>query len=122
MLLALTWCHRTPAETPTSCCPASHCTNRIGVEEDLNSVAHGRYDWRQEVNRRRWSDRGVAAAIVHQGRPVPVCDLDKVAWAGGDVTSPNSKVGELQPQYLPTLHYYSLHLVDVVRIGVRVVR
>ena len=92
------------------------------MEEDLNSVAQGRYDWRQEVNRRRWSDRGVAAAIVHQGRPVPVCDLDKVAWAGGDIiTNMNSKASELQPQYLPTLHLDALCLVDVVGIVVRVV-
>ena len=81
------------------------------MEEDLQSVAPGRYDWRQ----------GEAAAVVHQGCPVPIRDLDKVTWAGGDITSPNSKVGELQPQYLPTLHFYGLRLVEVVRIGARVV-
>ena len=94
----------------------------IGVEEDLNSVAPGRYDWRQEVIGIRWISIRVAAAVVHQGCPVPIRDLDKIAWAGGDITAnPNSKVGELQPQYLPTLHCYGLYLVKVVRILVRVV-
>ena len=40
----LTWCQRTPAETPTR-----QCKSAIGVEEDLHSVAPGRYDWRHEV-------------------------------------------------------------------------
>ena len=98
----LTWCHRTPAETPTRVCiPA------IRVEEDLHSVAPGRYDWRQEV----------AAAVVHQGCSVPICDLHKVAWAGGDITTRlDSKAGEIQPQYLPTLHFYGIYLVKVFRI------
>ena len=91
----------------------------IRVEEDLHSVAPGRYDWRQEVSRKRWIR--VAAAVVHQGCPVPIGDLDIVAWAGGDITSPNFKVGELQPQYLPTLHFYYLCFVVVVRIVARVV-
>ena len=49
----------------------------IRVEEDLHSVAPGRYDWRQEVRGPRWIR--VAAAVVHQGCPVPIRDLDKVA-------------------------------------------
>ena len=91
------------------------------MEEDLHSVAPGRYDWRQEVVVFRWSSIRVAAAVVHQGCPVPIRDLDIVAWAGGDITSPNSKVGELQPQYLPTLHFYYLGLLKVVWIVVGVV-
>ena len=115
--MTLAWCDRTPAETPTR-----HCITTICVEEDLHSVAAGRYDWRQEVMGIRWISVRVAAAVVHQGCPVPICDLDKVACAGVDnPASINSKVGELQPQYLPTLHFYGLRLVDVVRIGARVV-
>ena len=112
----LTWCHRTPAETPTSL-----CTTAIRVEEDLHSVAPGRYDWRQEVQGMRWISIRVAAAVVHQGCPVPIRDIDVVALAGGDITSPNSKVGELQPQYLPTLHLYRLCLLNVVMVAARVV-
>ena len=120
MLLTLTWCHCTPAETPTSLQPGCPII-AIRVEEDLHSVASGCYDWRQEVTVIRWISIRVAAAVVHQGCPVPIRDLDKVAWAGGDITSINSKVGELQPQYLPTLHFYELRLVEVVRIVARVV-
>ena len=112
----LTWYHCTPAETPASC-----CITAIRVEEDFHSVAPGRYHWRQEVQGRRWIR--VAAAVVHQGCPVPIGDLDKVTWAG-DIdrpTSMNSKVCELQPQYLTTLNFYGLRLVKIVRIVVRVV-
>ena len=93
--------------------------NRKETESGL-----GHYDWWQEVPGIKWISRGVAAAVVHQGCPVPICDLDKVACAGGDINStanPNSKVGELQPQYLPTLHYYGLRFVEVGRIESRVV-
>ena len=112
----LTWCHRTPAETPTRI-----CYTPIRVEEDLHSVAPGCYDWRQEVRGVRGINWGVAATLVHQGRTVPILDLDIVAWAGVEITSPNSKVGELQPQYLPTLHFYYLGLLKVVWIVVGVV-
>ena len=108
----LTWYHCTPAETPASC-----CITAIRVEEDFHSVAPGRYHWRQEVQGRRWIR--VAAAVVHQGCPVPIRDLDKVVLTGGSPV--NSKAGELQPQYLPTLHFYGLRLVEVVRIEARVV-
>ena len=107
-----TWCHRTPAETPTKMCTITIC-----VEEDLHSVAPARYDWRQKVRGRRWISSRVAAAVVHQGCPVPICDLDKVDTGGEPV---NSKVGELQPQYLPTLHLYDLSPVEVGRIVLRV--
>ena len=87
----LTWCHRTPAETPTRI-----CYTPIRVEEDLHSVAPGCYDWRQEVRGIRWINRGGATAVVHQGCPVQIRDLDKVATAGGDIIAIlNSKVGEL---------------------------
>ena len=65
----------------------------------------------------RWVDIGVAAALVHQDYPISICDLDIVGWAGGRITtSVNRKVSELQFQYLPTLHFYSLCLVKVFRI------
>ena len=69
----LTWCHCAPAETPTS-----RCIHGIRVEEDLHSVAPGRYDWRHEVIG-VIGTTGVATAVVHQGCPVPICDSDKVA-------------------------------------------
>ena len=86
------------------------------MEEDLHSVAPGRDDWRQEVQGIRWISIRVAAAVVHQGRPVPISDRDKVTRTGGDVaTGPNSKVCELKPQYLPTLHSDLFFLVKAVR-------
>ena len=114
-----TWCHRDPAKTPPSLCMIG-----IRVEEYFHCVGFRCDGWWLEVPGRRWIR--VAAAVVHQGCPVPICDLDKVGWAGGDIaggaiTSLNSKVGELQPQYLPTLHFYGLCFVEVVRIVVRVV-
>ena len=104
----LTFFHGPPTKTPSIRCPAF-----ISVEIDLNFVSFGCYDL--------WV--GVAAAVVHQSCPVPIGDLDKVAWAGGDITMAirNSKVGELQPQYLATLHFYCLRLVEVVRVVVRVI-
>ena len=92
------------------------------MEEDLHSVAPGRYDWRQEVHviGRRWIQ--VAAAVVHQDCPVPICDFDKVASADiKSTTRPNRKGGELQSQYRPTFDLYRLCLVMVVRIVVGVV-
>ena len=87
------------------------------MEEDLHSVAPGCYDWRQEIPGRRWIR--VAAAVVHQGCPVPIRDLDKVVLTGGFPL--NSKVGELQPQYLPALDFYCLRVVEIVRIVAGVV-
>ena len=70
----------------------------------------------------RWIKWGVATAVVHQGCPIPIDDFDIVAWAGGEITtSPNIKVGELQPQYLTTFHLNAFCLVNQVRIVVRVV-
>ena len=86
------------------------------MEEDLHYVGPGCNDWRQEVIGMTWIKIGVAATVVHQGCPVPIRDLDKVAWASGDITSPNFKVGELQSHFLPTLHFYGLYLVKIVRI------
>ena len=107
----------TPAETPTS--------GRIIVvcaEEYFHSVGSGQYYWWQEEAAMRWFYRGVAAAPVHQGYPVPIPDFDKVAWAGGDIsTILNSKVGELQPQYLSALHFYCLSLRQIVWVVARVV-
>ena len=95
------------------------------MEEDLHSVAPGRYDWRQEVVVFRWSSIRVAAALVHQGCPIPIRYLDVVACAGGDgdvfTTRQNGKAGELQPQYFPALNLYRLCFVKVGRIVARVV-
>ena len=112
-----TWCHSTPAETPPRI-----STTAICVEEDLHFVAPSCYYGWQEVGERGWILSGEAAALVHQGCPVPICDFDKVACAGIESTTrPNRKGGELQPQYLPTLNLYRLCLVNVVRIVVGVV-
>ena len=96
-MIALTLCLCRPMKTPTRL-----CIFVIGVEVDFHFVRFGRYYRRLEVIGIRWIR--VAAAVVHQGCPVPIGDLDIVARAGGDITSINSKAGELQPQYLPGLH------------------
>ena len=92
-----TWCHRDPAKTP-----ASLCIPGIRVEEYFHCIGSRCDSWWLEVRGMGWIR--VAAAVVHQGCPVPIGDLDIVARAGGDITSINSKAGELQPQYLPGLH------------------
>ena len=68
MLLTLTWCHRTPAETPTS-----PCIMVIRNEQELDNVASACYVSRQ----------GGAAAFLHQGCPVAVRDCQVVVETGG---------------------------------------
>ena len=92
------------------------------MEDDIHSVAPCCYYGWQEVEGRGWIQRGDAAALVHQGCPVPICDFDKVASADIESTTrPNRKGGELQSQYRPTFDLYRLCLVMVVRIVVGVV-
>lgn len=72
-----TWCHRNPAKTP-----ASLCTTAIRVEEYFRCVGFCCDGWWLEVPGiplMRWINPGVAAAVVHQGCPVPIGDLDIVA-------------------------------------------
>ena len=94
-----TWCHFNPTKTPSNPCMID-----IRVEEYFHCIGTRCDSWWLEVQGRRWVPGGVAAAVVHQGCPIPIGDLDIVAWAGGDITSINSKVGELQPQHLPCLY------------------
>ena len=102
-----TWCHRSPAETP-----ASGCVIGIRAEEYFHSVASSNY---QQVVRMRWVRWKGSTGPVHQGYAVSIPDFDKVARAGGDVaTVMNVKVGELQPQYLPILHFDGILLFQVV--------
>ena len=93
------------------------------MEEDVHGVRLCGEDWRHEVISMSWRHTsGVATAPVHQGCPVPVYDFDIVAWAGGRVRwIINLKVGELQPQHLPTLYLYGISPLKVVRITFGVV-
>ena len=93
------------------------------MEGDVHGVRLCGEDWRHEVIGMSWSyTSGVATAPVHQGCPVPVYDFDIVAWAGGRVRwIINLKVGELQPQHLPTLYLYGISPLKVVRITFGVV-
>ena len=113
-----TWCHRRPVETPSS-----GCWWTVRVEEDVHGVAVWGEDGRQEVIWMRRFQIRVATAPVHQGCPIPFYDFDKVAWTGGriTVTRINCKASELQPQHLPTLYFYPLRFLEVVRITLRVV-
>ena len=75
----------------------------IGMEVDFHFVRFGHYDRRLEVIVIRWIR--VAAAVVHQGRPVPIGDSDKVGWASVDTaTNVDSKGSELKSQYFPFFH------------------
>ena len=91
------------------------------MEVDLHCVGEAGYDRRLEVQGRRWMNIRVAAAVVHQGRPVPIGDFDKVRVLAEGWRSINSKVGELKPQYLPALHSDLFFLVKAVGIVSRIV-
>ena len=94
MLLTLTWCHRTPAETPTR-----HCITGTSDEHQLDDVACACYVSRQGGSDTLASDhnvaiRGRAAALLHQGCPVAVRDCQVVVATGG--MGLNVKCSELQ--------------------------
>ena len=77
------------------------------MEVDFHFVRFGCYDRRLEVQGMRWLLRRVAAAVVHQGRPVPIGDSDKVGGAGGDTaTNIDGKGVEFKPQYLSRFHFH----------------
>ena len=57
----LTWCHGSPAKTPTRIRPKVICS-----KVDTRDVRVGRYDWWKKVVGLRGIDRGVAATVVHQ--------------------------------------------------------
>ena len=78
MLLTLTWCHCAPADTPTR-----SCITAISDEHQLDDVACACYVGRE----------GGAAALLHQGCPVPVRDCQVVG--GTSVTGLNVKCSEL---------------------------
>ena len=105
-MLTLTWCHRYPAYTPTS---IIQCINAISTEHQLDDVACACYVGRQSG----------AAALLHQGCPVPVRDCQVVVATGG--ISFNVKCSELQREDQPLLHFYRLCLLKVVWVVVRVV-
>ena len=106
-MIALTLCHCRPTKTPTR-----FCTVVIGVEVDFHFVRLGCYDRRLEVQAIRWISNRVAAAVVHQGRPVPIGDSDKVGWASVDTaTNVDSKGSELKPQYFPFFHSHIFSLL-----------
>ena len=114
---SLTLCHCRPTKTPTRFCEVF-----IGVEVDFHFVRFGRYDRRLEVQGIRWISIWVAAAVVHQGRPVPIGDSHKVGWAGGDIAiNMDGKGGEFKPQYLSSLHSNVFYFVNVIGIVARMV-
>ena len=64
ILLTFTWCHCTPADTPARISTITAISN----EHQLDNVAFACYvGW-----------QGGAAALLHQGCPVPVCDCQVV--------------------------------------------
>ena len=117
-MIALTLCHCRPTKTPTRRC----VDVIIGVEVDFHFVCFGRYDRRLEEQGRRWISTRVAAALAHQGRPIPIGDSHKVGWASVDTaTNVDGKGSELKPQDLSILHTHMFGLVNTMRIVVRVV-
>ena len=113
MLLTLTWCHCTPADTPTS-----PCISTISTEHQLDNVACACYLGRQGGADNLISNHNVvrprgggAAALLHQGCPVAVRDCQVVVarrLEGGF----NVKCRELQRQDQSLLNFYRLcHLL-----------
>ena len=92
ILLTLTWCHRTPADTPTRPCITS-----ISLEHQLDDVACACYVGRKGVADTLASNKNapgrVAAALLHQGCPVAVRDCQVVE--GTVVIRLNVKCSEL---------------------------
>ena len=80
-MLALTWCHRTPGDVPTSVSIGS----AISSELKHDSVAGASYVWRQ----------GGATVLPHQGCPVTVRDCQAVQTIT-ILKFVNVKGGELQ--------------------------
>ena len=106
ILLTLTWCHRTPADTPTRL-----CITIISLEHQLDDVACACYAGRH----------GCAAALLHQGCPVAVADCQVVLGTGGTPCQLNVKCSELQRKDQSLLHLYRLCSLNVVRVVVRIV-
>ena len=82
MLLTLTWCHRTPADTPTR-----PCISIISNERQLDDVACAGYVGRQGgadtlVSDQNVAIRGGSAAFLHQSCPVAVRDCQVVVTVG----------------------------------------
>ena len=121
MMIALTLYHSRPSKTPTR-----SCFFAIGVEVDFHFVRFGCYDRRLEVKGMRWSEeRRVAAAVVHQGRPIPIGDSDKVFSARSVgrcmETNIDGKGGEFKSQYLSGFQCNAFPLVNVMGIVARMV-
>ena len=69
MLLTLTWCHRTPTDTPTRV----STIRVISDEQKLDNVTCACY-----VGRQGGAIRGGAAAFLHQSCPIAVHDCQVV--------------------------------------------
>ena len=94
----------------------------IGVEVDFRFVRFGRYDRQLEVQRSIWISIREAAAVVHQDRPVPIGDSDKVGMASVAINNEDGKGSELKPQYFPSFHSHVFGFLKVMRIASRIVR
>ena len=123
LMLTLTWCHHTPPDPPTS---PSICA--ISAEHQLDNVACACYIGRERgadtlISDQNVAIRGGAAALLHQGCPVPVRDCQVVVGTGGTGGTfvLNVKCSELQWEDQSLLHLYRLRLLEVVRIVVGVV-
>ena len=133
MLLTLTWCHCTPADTPTSSCiPA------ISTEHQLDNVACAGYIGRQGGAHSLVSDQNVAigggaAALLHQSCPVAVHNCQVVVATNERVIvilvcriiiiilSFNVESIKFQGQDQSLLNFYCLCQLKVVRIEVGIV-
>ena len=84
MLWTLTWCHRTPADTPTR-----PCSNAIRTEQQHDNVARACYPGRKVGPDTLTSNNDPvvggdgATAILHQGCAVSVHDFQVVVVTGG---------------------------------------
>ena len=81
MLLTLTWCDHTPADTPTS-----PCNSPISGEHQVDNITPAcEGSWQGGANILASDNNSaiVATALLHQGCPVAVRDCQVVQTTGG---------------------------------------
>ena len=107
-MITITPFHCRPTKSPSTCSSFPGGIN--GAEVDINFVCFGHYDRRIRI----------AAAVTHQGRPVPICNSDKVVKAcTASISRIDSKDIEFKPYYLSLLHGNVCRQVEVLRIILR---
>ena len=102
-----TWCNCHPTKTKTRI-----CTKAISSKVDACGIGVRGHDWWKKVIGLGGIYGRVAAAVVHQDRPVAIGDPHVVVLASW--LPLHSKVGELEPQHFPAFNLDCLSFLQVV--------